>query len=146
LQQPRQRAPTLLLIAGALLALAGGVALAAYLYERDRPYYPVARIASPEGLVYTAFSDLVRGREACAAANQRFLEPFRSDCPGCTVLSERCESREEGMRLRVAESGPVVVSPGVALALSGPRELARATCELIARDLAKRGVERSRCF
>jgi hypothetical protein len=130
-----------------LVALAGGVALAAYLYVRNQPYYPVARVAAPGGLTYTAFSGETRGRDACTAANERFVDPLRKDCPDCTVLFERCESKAEMMRLRVAAvSDPVVLSRGVSLAVAGPRALAHATCELIAQDLAKRGLEGSRCL
>jgi hypothetical protein len=130
-----------------LLALAAGIAVATYLYARNESYYPVARVATPEGLTYTAFSGERRGREACVSANDLFVEPLRKDCPACTVLFERCESRAEMMKLRVAAaSEPVVLSRGVALAVAGPRELAKASCELIAQDLAKRGLEGSRCL
>jgi hypothetical protein len=134
-------------LAGVMLALAGGIGLAAYLYVRNEPYYPVARVAAPGGLTYTAFSGQTRGREACVSANELFVEPLRKDCPACTVLFERCESRAEMMKLRVAAvSDPVVLSRGLALAVAGPGELARATCELIAQDLVKRGLEGSRCL
>jgi hypothetical protein len=130
-----------------LVVLAAGLALAAYLHARNEPYYPVARVAAPGGLTYTAFSGERRGREACVSANELFVEPLRKDCPACTVLFERCESKAEMMKLRVAAvSEPVVLSRGLTLAVAGPGELARATCELIAQDLAKRGLEGSRCL
>lgn len=137
----------LLKLSGVALALAGGVGIAAYLYYIDKPYYPVARIAAPGGLTYTAFSAQARGRGACAEANERFVGSLRLDCPECTVLFERCESNAEAMKLRVAAvSDPVVLSRGLQLAVAGPREAAVMACEAIAQDLAKRGVEGSSCL
>jgi hypothetical protein len=133
-------------LTGVLLALAGGLALAAYVYARNAPYYPVARVAAPGGLTYTAFSEETRGRDACAEANERFVDPLRKDCPACAVLFERCENKARMMELRVAAtSDPVVLSRGLSLAVAGPRELAVTACETIAQDLAKRGLEGSRC-
>ena len=130
-----------------LLALAAGIAAAAYWHFSNEPYYPVARVAAPGGLTYTAFSGETRGRDACVAANERFVEPLRKDCPACAVLFERCENRADMMKLRVAAtSDAVVLSRGLSLAVAGPGELAKATCEVIAQDLAKRGLEGSRCL
>lgn len=146
---PEERRPVekLLKLAGVALALAGGVGIAAYLHYSSKPYYPIARIAAPDGLTYTAFSAEARGRDACMEANERFVGPLRNDCPACTVLFERCESNAEVMKLRVAAVGdPVVLSRGLSLAVAGPREVAITACEAVAQDLAKRGIEGSRCL
>lgn len=129
------------------LALAGGAGIAAYLHYSSTPYYPIARIVAPDGLTYTAFSPEARGRDACMEANERFVGPLRNDCPACIVLFERCESNAEVMKLRVAAVGdPVVLSKGVSLAVAGPRGAAISECEAIAKDLARRGIEGSRCL
>ena len=134
-------------MAGVALALAGGVGVAAYLHLSSKPYYPIARVAAPGGLTYTAFSAETRGHDACVEANERFIGPLRNDCPACAVLFERCESNAEVMKLRVAAvSDPVVLSQGLSLAVAGPRDVAIAACETIAQDLAKRGIEGSRCL
>lgn len=128
-----------------LLAAAGGIALAAYFHVGESRYYPVARIAAPDGIVYTAFSDEMIGRDACVEANQRFVADFRAGCPDCTVVYARCESKDEAIRLRIEGSDPVVLSPGMALAVAGPPNFANATCESIAQDLVRRGVD-GRCL
>jgi hypothetical protein len=129
-----------------LLALAGGLAVAAYLHLGEGRYFPVARIASPEGLTYTAFSEETRGRSACIEANQKFVADFRAGCPACQVTSERCESKADAIKLRVAVSDPVVLMRGMSLAIAGPRDAAAAACKSIVEDLAKRGVEGTRCL
>lgn len=145
--QAGQREVLLKKIAGVALALAGGVGIGVYFHASNKLYYPVARVAAPGGLTYTAFSVEARGHSACLEANERFVGPLRNDCPTCTVLFERCESNAEAMKLRVAAvSDPVVVSRGFSLAVAGPREVAVTACEAIAQDLAKRGVEGSRCL
>lgn len=147
---PEKRRKTVLLrlkaAAGVLLALAGGVAIAGYLYIGQRPHYPVARVAAPDGLTYTAFADETRGRDACIEANDRFISDFRAGCPTCIVEFSRCESKDEAIRLRVGISGPLVVSRGMSVAVAGPHDFAAATCQSIVQDLRKRGIENSRCL
>lgn len=126
--------------------LAGGAASAAALWHvYGAAYYPVVRVATPEGLTFTAFSAQTRGRAECAAANERFLEPIRKDCPTCEVLSSACEGTSEGRRLRNALEDPVVLSGGLSVAVAGPSALAVATCKHLASDLQKRGIAGSRC-
>ena len=129
-----------------LVALAGGVAIAAYLHAGEAHYYPIARIAAPDGLTYTAFSRETRGRDACVEANQRFIADFRAGCPACNVMFEGCESRAVAIQLRVAVSDPVVVSRGLSLAIAGPRDLAAAACKSIVQDLSTRGLDGARCL
>ena len=129
------------------LALAGGAAVAAAVwFARSEIYYPVARVATPEGLTFTAFSSKTRWRSECNDANERFLEPLRKECPACEVLSARCESKDEMMKLRIALTGPQVRSRGLTLALAGPRELSLASCEFLAKHLLRQGLDDSRCI
>jgi len=121
--------------------------LAAYLRAGGRPYYPIAGVLAPGGVTYTAFSDETRGRDACAAANARFVEPLKQQCPACSVLFERCEDKARALELRLAAGRSHLVSvPGLHIGVAGPPEAARASCELIATDLAKHGVTRGRCM
>ena len=133
----------------ALLVVAGGLAAGAYLYFSQLPFYPVARIATADQVTYTAFSDEVSGREACEAANARFVEPLRESCPACSVAFTRCERKAEVIALRLEQTTdgpPLIVSfPGMQIAVSGPPALARATCEFMAGDLARQGVKGPRC-
>ena len=83
-----------------VLALIGGLAIAVYWHWSSRSYAPIAAVLAPGGVTYTAFSDETRGRDACAAANARFVQPLMQQCPACTVLFERCEDKAHALELR----------------------------------------------
>jgi hypothetical protein len=127
----------------------GGLGIGVWLYFSQLPYYPVARIATAEQLTYTAFSDEVPGRAACAAANARFVEPLARTCPGCSVVFTRCERKAGAAALRTdrsAGSPHVVVMPGMQILVSGPPALARAACDQIALDVVRQGLKSGRCL
>ena len=63
LREPRQRYPAVLLrIGAALLVIAAGIALAAYLQARAHPYYPIAQVAAPRGSAIPPFRNGGRSR------------------------------------------------------------------------------------
>lgn len=116
-------------------------ALLAYWYVARASYYPVVRIASPDGLIFTAVQEPTRQREGCSAANKRFLGPIRKQCKECQVERALCERRLDGVELAVYEGRALeqhqVLTSGLRLGIAGPASLAKANCELMASELTK---------
>jgi hypothetical protein len=132
----------------ALVLIAVGAWLA-HLHVTSQTYYPVVRLSSPEGLVYTTVQDEVQERRACGAANERFLKPIKEACKQCQVVFARCERKLEGLEAALANGTAVphyqVFAPGLHMAIAGPAEPAKASCEYIAGDMVKRGVRSAAC-
>ena len=120
-----------------------------HLHVVSQSYHPVVRLASPDGLVYTAVQDPTHERTACGAANNRFLGPVRQSCKDCKVVLARCERHLEGLELAVHEgkllSYPVVSGPGVRMAIAGPQATAKASCEQIAQQMVRNGLRSAAC-
>jgi hypothetical protein len=135
------------LIAVVLIAAASVVA---HMHVVLQSYHPVTRIASPEGLVFTAVQDAKKERRDCGIANERFLEPIKAQCRGCKVVIARCERELEAFERSVYEGEALahhqVFATGLRLAIDGPPELARTSCELMAGELLKRGVRSAQCL
>ena len=131
----------------ALLVIAIGAAV--YDYATQRDYYPVAKIAGPADVTFTALLDARRGLKACTAANAGFLDPIARGCADCRVLFAQCVNKATaiaiGLQAREAAHQYWVVSEGVIVAVVGVDAGARETCEAVAADLARRGM-RSRCI
>jgi hypothetical protein len=121
----------------------------AHLHVVSQLYYPVVHLSSPEGLTYTAVQDSTNQRQACGAANERFLAPVKERCKQCQVVVARCERRLEGLELALYDGVPLpqyrVFAPGIRMAIAGPPESAKTTCEYIAGDMAKRGLRSAAC-
>ncbi|HVL35253.1 MAG TPA: hypothetical protein VM489_06230 [Burkholderiales bacterium] len=134
-------------LAAALFLLAGGIGIAAWLHLSRQPYYPVARVAAPEGIVYTAFSGRAAGEEACRAANERFVEPIRAQCKSCAVEFMRCEREAEAaqQRLAAAQGAHVLYVRDTVIVIAGPDLAAAESCRIIAADLEKHAVPNARC-
>ena len=124
--------------------LIGVASVLAHLHVVAQTYYPVVRVSSPEGLVFTAVHDPMNERSACAAANADFLAPFKALCRDCKVVAARCERELEGLEAALDEGKAIphhrVSAPGVDLAIAGPEEAARFACDHIARAAAGREV------
>ena len=124
--------------------LIGVSAWLAHLHVVSQSYHPVVRLSSPDGLVYTAVQDAKQKRQACGAANDRFLHPVKQGCKQCRVELARCERQLEGFELAVYErrSIPnyVVSGPGVRLAIAGPAATAKASCAQIASEMVRSGL------
>jgi hypothetical protein len=136
------------LIAVALCA--AGVALA-HMHVVSQRYYPMVKVASPEGVVFVAVQDMTHERRACGDANDRFLEPVKAHCRDCKVIAARCERVVDGVEERALLEGKplpgyLVVAPGLRLSISGPDRSARENCEYIAGDMLKRGVRSAACI
>lgn len=119
------------------VVLVGTASVLAHLYAVAQSYYPVVRVQTPEGLVVTAVHEPTSERGACAAANERFLAPFKSMCTDCRVIAARCEreTADIGAQLLGAAAAAQhrVVAPGLQMAIDGPDAAVKLTCEEIAR-------------
>ena len=134
------------LIVPAILFVAASVL--AHMHVAIQKYHPIVKVASPDGLMYTAVQDATAERRACGAANERFLRPLKEGCKDCKIVQARCERAIEGaLEAALSDGSPIpyprIISTGVRVAITGPMETAKLTCDFIARDLAKRGGERS---
>jgi hypothetical protein len=121
----------------------------AHLHVVSQSYHPVVRLASPDGLTYTAVQDAKHQRQACGAANERFLRPVKDTCKDCQVEIARCERQLEGFELdlyqhrRIAQY--IVDGPGVRMAIAGPARKAQASCEQIASQMVRSGLHSAAC-
>ena len=135
----------------AVVLIAVGVASAwlAHLHVISQSYHPVVRLASPDGLTYTAVQDAKQERQACGAANDRFLRPVKKGCKNCEVVLARCERQLEGFERTLYEgkdrSHHFVQGPGIRMAIEGPDAAARASCEQIARQMMDSGLKLAAC-
>lgn len=122
----------------------------AHLHVVSQSYHPVVRLASPDGLVYTAVQDARQERQACGAANDRFLGPVKRTCKDCKVVIARCERQLEGFELAVHERRQlphhVVHGPGLRMAIAGPAQHAKASCEHIVGQMILSGVRSAACI
>jgi hypothetical protein len=131
------------------LVLGAVSAWLAHLHVVSQTYHPVVRLASPDGLTYTAVQDAKHERQACGEANDRFLRPIKEGCKGCEVVIARCERELEGLELAVYERRqvpyPVVSGPGMRMAIAGPPAQAKTTCEYIANYMLRSGLSSAAC-
>ena len=134
-------------IAAALVAVSAWLG---HLHVVAQTYHPVVRLSSPDGLVYTAVQDPKTERQACGAANARFLGPVKQSCKGCEVVIARCERQLEGFELDVYQGKQIphhlVQGPGVRMAIEGPATAAKASCQQIADYMVKSGLRASGCI
>lgn len=139
----------LLTIVIAIVLLAAAAAVA-HLHVAAQSYYPVVRIAAPEGLSYLAVMDPQRERQGCGVANDRFLKPFKTLCEKCRIVHARCERKLEELEAKIYDGKPVsypqVAARGFRMAIVGEADAALKTCELIAADLLRRGIKTATCF
>jgi hypothetical protein len=130
------------------LVLIGIGSWLAHLHVVSQLYYPVVQVTSP-GLIYTAVQDSTHERQACGAANERFLGPVKEFCRQCKVVFARCERVLEGLELALLDGVPLphhqVFAPGIRMAIVGSPESAKTTCEYIAGDMVKRGLRSAAC-
>jgi len=134
------------IIAVVLLAASAWIA---HLHVVSQSYHPVVRLESPEGLTYTAVQDPQQERQACGAANDRFLSPIKKSCAQCRVVLARCERQLEGLELEVHEGRALphylVSGPGVRMAIEGQVAAARASCQQIAAEMVRSGLRNAAC-
>jgi hypothetical protein len=118
-------------------------------HVNKQSYYPVLKIAAGDEVFFTALLEPVAERRACGEATKRFLEPVRGDCPECKVVYARCERELHGLEGALAAGKaiphPKVSMPGLHIAVEGDEAAAQASCEMIAVDALRRGVETATC-
>ena len=133
-------------IAAVLIGASVGLA---HLHVVSQTYHPVVQLSSPDGLVYTAVQDPKQERQACGAANDRFLAPVKRECKQCKVVMARCERELEGLELAVYErrkiAQHVVTGPGERMSIAGPEATAKASCQQIADQMVRSGLRSAAC-
>jgi hypothetical protein len=125
------------------LLIACGAAVA-NLHVGRQSYTPVIRVASPDGLTYTALFEPRPDWQACAEASRRFLDPVKERCLACEVVFARCE-RASGERPLADARGYTLSAAGMQMVIDGPARRAKLSCDHIAADFSKRGVPSSSC-
>lgn len=134
-------------IAALLIAVSAWLA---HLHVVAQRYHPVVRLASPDGLTYTAVQEEKQERQECGAANNRFLGPVRQGCKECRIVVARCERELEGLELALYEGRKVpqyvVTGPGMRMAIAGPPAMAKASCEHIAAEMQRSGLRSGACI
>ena len=129
-----------LLVAGSVLA---------YYHVANQSYFPVAKLVSADGYTFLMVQDRRAQRNACGQANDRFLAPIKARCLQCDVVYARCERELQGLELALlmGDTVPVhvVISPGLRLAMEGPKERVRRECEQLATELVKGGAPSATC-
>lgn len=131
-----------------LVLLAAGAVLAHY-HVQNQHYYPVTRLASSDGYAFLMVQDRVNTREACGAANDRFVQPLEAGCPQCRVVYARCERELQGLELKLLMGEVVdlhvVVAPRLRMAIEGPAATLRRDCENMAAVIVKSGARSASC-
>ena len=127
----------------ALLLVAGSAV--AHLHVAMQSYTPVIRIASPDGITYTARFEPRTDWYACAEANRRFLDPVKERCTACEVVFARCERTLDELPRPDAEGSYRLSAPGLQMAIDGPVRSAKLSCQHIAEDFSKRGGSVATC-
>ena len=126
------------------LLLIGAASALAHLHVTAQSYYPVVRVSSPDGLVFTAVHEPTSERGECAAANERFLAPFKSMCSDCRVVAARCERELQGVEAALNDGKSIphhrIFAPGVQVSIAGPEGAASSSCHQIAANGSAQGV------
>lgn len=128
----------------ALLVIAS--AAVADLHVARQSYTPVIRVASPDGLTYTALFEPRPDWYACAEASRRFLDPVKERCAACEVVFARCERSSDDLEAMWGAEQQWVAGPGINIAISGPTAAARRSCHFIAVDVMRRGAGAASCL
>jgi hypothetical protein len=125
-----------------IFALSAGLASAA-------EYYPISRVATPEGYSLTAVQQSRSKRDACIDANRRFTDSITSNCAACRVEASQCKTRLSTAE-RAAAAGKAVknysvAAKGIRIVLSGSKDVVKTACEQIAGDTVRRGISGAAC-
>ena len=112
-------------------------------------YHPVVRLALPDGLSITALLPQIKGQDACASVNERFLSPFK-ECKECKVAFARCERELEGIERAMQDGDPVphpmVIARDLRIAVMGPPDAAKIGCQVVAADIVTKGLPSAACI
>jgi hypothetical protein len=140
-----RRAPLILLT----LLLGAATVLIGHVHAVSQRYYPVVKVAAPDGVTFLALLAETSERPACSEANRRFLAPLKASCAQCEIVFARCERELDGVELALEADGPlpypVVRAAGLRLAIGGNAEAAQAACGFIALDVQRRRLGAASC-
>ncbi len=124
---------TALLTAAAIII--AGIALVLIL--RPAAYYPVARIAAPEGVGLSFLQDRARSEAECQAANQRVTAAMLAACQECSLAEARCTGeppKELGQTHPAAQD--MIAAKGLQILITAPPVAAHALCQSLAAGIA----------
>jgi len=126
-------ARTALLTAAAIII--AGIALVMIL--RPTAYYPVARIAAPEGVGLSFLQDRVATEADCQVANQRVTATMLANCKECHLAEARCAG-EPPKELGQTHAGPqdMIAAKGLQILITAPPVAAHALCQSLAAGIA----------
>ena len=131
-----------------VLLLLGGAGLA-QLHVVSQSYVPIVRVAGPEGVLFTAVHEARQDRAACGEANDRFLRPVQNSCAHCRIVFARCERTRQPFEREIFQPGAAgqyqVFGNGVLIYVDGPRDTARAACDMVRSGLAREGYAAAVC-
>jgi hypothetical protein len=103
-------------------------------------YFPVARVDTKAGYSLRAVQSAKPDRKACVAANKRFTDALKGNCPECQIRASECRTRLQGENAAALADKPIrnyaVRAPGIRVIVAG-RQAATA-CEQIAQQSTKR--------
>jgi len=120
---------TALLSAAAIIIL--GAALVFFL--RPTPYFPVARIAAPEGVTLSFLQDQAPSETDCQAANQRATAAMLANCKECSLAEARCvDTRPKELGQTAAGAQDMIAAKGLQILITAPPPAAHALCQSLA--------------
>src|SRR2546425_11328336 len=138
------------IIIALVLILVAATSVISYRYLQSQTYHPVVQLTLPDGLSITAVLPDANEAKACMTANERFVAPFTQQCKQCKVAAMRCYRElvglEQAMRQGLPVAHPIVVARDLRMAIMGPPEAAKAGCQILAADIAKKGVPSAACI
>jgi hypothetical protein len=119
----------------ALAIIIAGAALVWIL--RPTAYFPVARIAAPEGVALSFLQNQVRTEGDCQAANQRVTATMLASCKECSLAEARCAG-EPPKELGSSAPGPqdMIVARNLRILITAPPAAAHALCQSLASGIA----------
>ena len=119
----------------ALLTAAAIILLGAILAWALKPgaYWPVARVAAPEGVVLSFLQDQVKTEADCQAANKRVTATMLANCKECSLAEASCpgEAPKE-LAPGGSLSQDVVAAKGLKILIAAPPVAAHALCHSLA--------------
>jgi len=131
------------------IVLIAAAAVVAHYHVAAQRYFPIVHISSSDGLSYLAVMDPTPERQACGAANDRYLKPIKQLCRDCRIDYARCERALEGLEAQIHDGKPVphpaIDAPGFRMAIVGEADMAQKTCAYIAAGMVKQGVRAAAC-
>ena len=130
------------------LGLTGLTAMVLAACGEPAQFYPVVRTAIPGGYTLSAVQQPA-SKGACVLANERYAAPIKKDCADCKIEYTGCDSALSGAEKALAAGQPVaqysVTSGTLHVLIGGAEAVAKAVCEQMAAEVAKKGANKAVC-